>query len=412
MILRQKNKRSVLVILSLVISVFVLVQCMNSVNSEIEQSVSYEAFAGSEKCMSCHKDVYDKHLGTAHYLTGQPATENFITGNFNKDSNSYYYTPDILVQMQKRDSGLYQVIYYKGEEKMAIRKDIVIGSGVMGQSFLNWRQNRLFQMPVTYFTAAAQWSNSPGFPEGKVMTDRPITSRCLECHVTYAEGSDGDTLEPVNFSRDKIIYGVSCEKCHGPAAKHVEYQTGNPAVKTAKYVINPAKLSRQQQLDVCAVCHAGKMQKIKPSFQFVPGKNLADYFILDSVHNSSLAGGEVEVHGNQYGLLRKSKCFTATSTMTCSSCHNTHENQRGEAALFSSKCISCHSSNTTAIKTPTHLLVKGIEQKCINCHMPALESRAIAVYLQGEEKPRAALVRSHFIGIYPDVTKKILSNEK
>ena len=174
---------------------------------------------------------------------------------------------------------------------MAIRKDIVIGSGVMGQSFLNWRQNRLFQMPVTYFTAAAQWSNSPGFPEGKVMTDRPITSRCLECHVTYAEGSGGDTLEPVNFSRDKIIYGVSCEKCHGPAAKHVEYQTGNPAVKTAKYVINPAKLSRQQQLDVCAVCHAGKMQKIKPSFQFVPGKNLPDYFILDSVHNSSLAGG-------------------------------------------------------------------------------------------------------------------------
>ncbi len=399
-------------ILGLGFSVFTMLQCINSRVEEDAIPVSYAEYAGAEKCASCHKDVYDKHLKTAHNLTGQPVTEDLVAGSFANGSNSYYYSPDILVSMQKRDSGLYQVIYYKGEEKMAIRKDIVIGSGVMGQSFLNWRHNRLYQMPITYFTAAAQWSNSPGFPEGKVMTDRPITSRCLECHVSYAEGSGSDSLEPVNFNRDKIIYGVSCEKCHGPSARHVNYQTANPGAKTAKYVVNPAKLSRQQQLDVCAVCHAGKMQKIKPSFQFVPGKNLADFFIMDSIHNSSLAGGEVEVHGNQYGLLRKSKCFTATSTMTCSSCHNIHESERNKAELFAARCMSCHPANATTPATPTHLLVKDIEKKCISCHMPALESRAIAVYLQGETKPRAALVRSHFIGLYPDETKKILSKEK
>jgi Cytochrome c554 and c-prime len=410
--MRIKNKRSVLVILSLGTSVFLLVQCMNGRDKEDEIPVAYTEYAGSEKCGSCHRDVYDKHLKTAHHLTGQPATEDLVTGSFANGSNSYYYSPDILVSMEKRDSGLYQVIYYKGEEKMAIRKDIVIGSGVMGQSFLNWRHDRLYQMPITYFTAAAQWSNSPGFPEGRVMTDRPITARCLECHISYAEGIGTDTMEPVNFKKDKMIYGVSCEKCHGPAARHVAYQINNPGVRTAKFVVNPAKLSRQQQLDVCAVCHAGKMQKIKPSFQFVPGKNLADYFIMDSIHNSSLAGGEVEVHGNQYGLLRKSKCFTATSTMTCSSCHNTHDNERNKPELFSARCMSCHPSNSAALKTPTHLLVKAIEQKCISCHMPALESRAIAVYLQGETAPRAALVRSHFIGLYPDETKKVLTKEK
>ncbi|MBL7702517.1 MAG: hypothetical protein JNM14_09715 [Ferruginibacter sp.] len=410
MILKQKNKSSVLVILGLAASVFILVQCMDK-GREAEEPVSFAAYAGAEKCASCHKEVYEKHLQTAHYLTGQPATENFITGRFSENSNGYYYTPDILVKMQKRDSGLYQVIYYRGEEKMAIRKDIVIGSGVMGQSFLNWRNDRLFQMPVTYFTAAAQWSNSPGFPAERVMTDRPITSRCLECHVTYAEGSGGDTLEPINFAKDKMIYGVSCEKCHGPAAKHVAFQTSNPEVKTAKYVVNPAKLNRQQQLDVCAVCHGGKMQKLKPSFQFTPGKNLADYFRMDQVQDVSLAGGEVEVHGNQYGLLRKSKCFTA-SKMTCSSCHNTHENERGKTEVYVSKCMSCHPAGSATFKTATHVQVKAVETECINCHMPALESRAIAVHLQGEEKPRAALVRSHFIGTYPDVTKKILNNKK
>jgi hypothetical protein len=44
-----------------------------------------------------------------------------------------------------------------------MRFDMVIGSGVMGQSFLTWRNNKLYQLPITYFTAADQWSNSPGF---------------------------------------------------------------------------------------------------------------------------------------------------------------------------------------------------------------------------------------------------------
>jgi hypothetical protein len=45
--------------------------------------------------------------------------------------------------MQKRDSGFYQVAYFKGEEKKAMRFDMVIGSGVMGQSFLTWRNNQV-----------------------------------------------------------------------------------------------------------------------------------------------------------------------------------------------------------------------------------------------------------------------------
>ena len=35
---------------------------------------------------------------------------------------------------------------------------------------------------------------------------------------------------------------------------------------------------------------------------------------------------------------------------------------------------------------------------------------AVAVSLPGEEVPRAAFVRSHFISIYPDETKKMIEN--
>lgn len=104
-----------------------------------------------------------------------------------------------------------------------MRFDIVTGSGAKGQSFMSWRGDKLFQLPITYFTTAAQWSNSPGFPSDRVMIDRPITSRCMECHVTFAERISEDGKEPEEFSKTNIIYGVDCEKCHGPAAEHVAF---------------------------------------------------------------------------------------------------------------------------------------------------------------------------------------------
>jgi Cytochrome c554 and c-prime len=397
-----------LVIFTMLLCVFVLVRCMNGDKESDKNNsiVSFQDFAGNEKCAACHKNIHDSHIQTAHYLTAQPADEKSIKGSFEKRRNSYAYSKDIVLAMEKRDSGLFQVAYLRDEEKKAMRFDIVIGSGIMGQSFLTWRNNKLFQLPITYFTAADCWSNSPGFPSGKVLIDRPITSRCLECHTSYAEVISGPPLEPVEFNRNKIILGINCEKCHGPAAKHVVYQTQNPQEKIAKYVINPASLSRQQQLDVCAVCHGGNMEKTKPSFQFIAGKNLADYFKIDSSNIDVANNGNVDVHGNQYGLLKASKCFKLSGNITCSTCHNTHENQRGQAAIFSQKCIGCHNITMDNFKTPSHKPVVEIEKNCIDCHMPAQPSKAIAVNLQNEEVPRASLIRSHFISIYSTVIKK------
>src|SRR5205823_3501452 len=125
----------------------------------------------------------------------------------------------------------------------------------------------------------------------------------------------------------------------GPAAKHVEYQTLHPKEIKAKYIINPAMLSRQQNLDLCAMCHGGRLHKTKPSFEFIAGNKLSDYFVPDS---SGPATKGIDVHGNQYGLLSESKCFRVSATLTCITCHNPHENERGKVALFSQRCMTCH----------------------------------------------------------------------
>ena len=145
-----------------------------------------EAFAGAASCAGCHKNIYESHLNTAHYRTTRPTEERYLMGSFHPDSNRFHFNRSVYVAMEKRDSGWYQVEYFRDEEKKRRRMDIIVGSGAMGQSFLNWRGDGLFQLPITYFSAAHAWSNSPGFPD-RVVFNQTITSRCMECHATFAE---------------------------------------------------------------------------------------------------------------------------------------------------------------------------------------------------------------------------------
>lgn len=355
-------------------------------------AINFEKFAGSSSCAGCHKDIYNTHIKTAHYLTSAEATDISVKGDFTAGKNEYAFNRSVVVKMEKKDDGYYQVEYFRDTLKKQRRMDIAVGSGTMGQSSLNWQNNHLFQLPITYFSAAHSWSNSPGFPD-RVVFNRVITSRCLECHTTFAQVRSEAHHEPEEFDRNKIIYGVDCEKCHGAGAEHVQFQSEHPGDSTAKFIINPATFNRQQKLDLCAMCHGGRLQKLKPSFSYVPGDRLSDFFLVDTFPPRT---DVIDVHGNQYGLLRASKCFIK-SDMTCNTCHEPHKNQRSELALYSQKCMSCH-GDLNAITGATHRrLGMKVKTNCINCHMPLQESKVISVLLAGDDVPLAAKIRSHFI---------------
>jgi len=409
-------RRTIITISIITVSVFVLTKCINEQKEEskaqtdvreVIHSATWEQFAGSAACAGCHKNIYESHLNTAHYLTSTTASEKTILGSFDTGKNEFVFSDRVKVVMEKRDSGLYQAAYLNGVEKQSRRFDIVVGSGTKGQSYLNWTHNGLFQMPLTYFTAAQQWSNSPGYP-GKAVFNRPITSRCLECHSTFVQKLSEPNKEPEEYDHNKIVYGVDCEKCHGPAANHVEFAQKNQTDSATHHVINPSKLSRQQNLDLCALCHGGQLNKTKPSFGFQAGDKLADYFTMDTAGRNT---ADIDVHGNQYGLLAASKCFKM-SQMTCSSCHNPHQNEKGKVALISKRCASCHNNEHNKECKLKMTVGSVINKNCIDCHMPKQPSRSIAVLLQGSQFPVAALMRTHLIKIYPNETQKVLDKLK
>lgn len=405
---RRRLQNTTVVIAGMLLSVFLLTKCIDKEDKKKEEKkpVAAEDFAGSASCANCHKAIYDTHIHTPHFNTSSPASEKNILGSFLEGKNLFNYDSGMAVKMEKRDSGLYQVGYYFGEEKIVQRFDIVVGSGAKGQTYLYRYGNYLVQLPVSFFTAANQWANSPQYPTFPVLFNRPITSRCLECHTTYARKISPPANKLEQFDSTSFIYGIDCEKCHGPAAKHVEFQTQNPKATNAKFIINPASFTREQKLDLCALCHGGPLKKTTQSFTFTAGDRLTDFFKMDT---TVVNPDSIDVHGNQYGLLRSSKCFRM-SNMTCTTCHNPHQNERGKDELFSQKCATCHTAGHDPVCKLTSTMGTEINNNCINCHMPKLKSHSITELVKGEKEPTAAVIRSHYIAIYPAETKAYIDN--
>ena len=366
----------------------------------------YSQFAGSEICGDCHKNISDSYLHTAHSITSQPASQQSIKGSFARGKNSFIYSEDRVVFLEKRRDSFYQVYYYKGDEHVRRRFTIAVGSGTKGQTYLSWVNGQLIELPVSYFTQVQQWANSPGYPLYPTLFNRPATSRCLECHSTFATTTTAAFQEPERYDSTKMILGITCERCHGPAAAHVAYQQQHPADSVARFIINPAKLSIKQNIDFCSLCHAGRLQKTKPSFSFLAGDTLANYFMIDSLHASA---NNIDVHGNQYGLLAQSQCFIKSKTMTCLTCHDVHKNEANNKQLFSQRCLTCH---TEPHKNEEDLVNNQLLKNCIDCHMPVQPSQSISFLLQGETTPTHALMRTHYITVYDEATKKFIENWK
>ena len=404
------HRRSLVLTTIFVAAVSTLVQCINQDTKKQTETAKEHStqLVGDAACASCHKSIYVSHLATAHFHTSEKADAENIKGSFEPGKNSFSFTSGGTVLMEKQPSGFHQTVYVNGVQKKSQRFDLTFGSGAKGQSYASWTGNHLVQLPITWFTTAEQWSNSPGYPN-KISLNRIITSRCIECHATYAKVLSDPGIEAEEYDKASMVLGVACEKCHGPGAQHVNYQTQHPADSVAKFIINPKGFSRAQSLDMCALCHGGRLEKTKPSFSFKPGDKLSDFFVIDPTPGNAEL---IDVHGNQYGLLTASKCFRQSETMTCMTCHNPHANEKGNTTLFSQRCMNCHAdghANTVTCKLKASMGA-SINNHCTGCHMPEQPSKAIAVILQGADTLTPAFMHTHLIKSYPSATEKVLAN--
>ena len=367
------------------------VHCARDVAPAVDMSKSVAA------CESCHKEIVKSFVGTAHFNTTSKATANSVKGHFNEGQNALRtHLSAVYFTMDRRADGFYESGVDSTRRTInTARIDIVVGSGRRGQTFLYWQDHLLYQLPVSYLSATDSWINSPGYPDGRVDFGRIIVPRCLDCHstsFTIVRTATG----PVYGAAYEL--GVTCAKCHGDGTRHAEDAAQHPAA-AATTIRNPAHFDRERRMDNCALCHSGNRPLRAVPFSYQPGDDLSRFLAPDS----NAAAAIPDVHGNQVGLLRLSKCFRSSPDMSCSTCHNVHQTQRDITAL-AQNCLKCHQ---VATHPKAAQIGDRMMSRCVDCHMPV--SRSSALQINTAAETGGFSIRSHRIAIYPDVAAPEMS---
>jgi hypothetical protein len=327
-----------------------------------------------------------------------PASRQNVLGSFDPGKDTLEtLDPALHFRMDLSAGVMFQTAMFGQPPKVKEQTEpieLVVGSGKRGQTYAYWKGDRLFELPVSYWHGVG-WVNSPGYLDGTADFDRPITPRCLECHASYAKAV-AESQFSNQFDRASLIPGISCERCHGPGAAHIELHAPQKAgveansSKEGADILNMSKLARAQQTDVCAQCHGGLGKDIRPAFSYIPGESLNQFIHLDPPDPRI----NVDVHGNQVALLERSRCYAESNSLTCTTCHNPHEPEK-PAASYSSTCLACHQAKQCGEYANAG---ERIAESCVDCHMPVQTSKLIESTEDGKEL--RAQIRSHWIKVY------------
>src|SRR5579864_1754741 len=118
-------------------------------------------YAGDEACRACHAEKAAGYKTTAHHFTSQPPTKESILGSFAEAKNILKTSdPNLYFQMDSKPDGFYQTSVLASSPSASShteRIDVVIGSGRRGQTYLYWKGDQLFQLPVSYWTDLSTW---------------------------------------------------------------------------------------------------------------------------------------------------------------------------------------------------------------------------------------------------------------
>ncbi len=382
-------QKTLFVICFLTIILICFLKCSNHSSSSNDPRGGL--YAGSQTCISCHKNIADSYFHNNHFKTSGKASYSALKNLIDSANSTINFINNQKIVLTEKDTSFFQSYLENNQMIRSERMDIAFGSAEKAQTFAYWNNHQLFQLPLTYLTSSNTWTNSPGFPIDKPYFTRVIPSRCLECHTSYVkvtEEREGTLLKvDEKFDPNTIIFGIDCERCHGPAEKHVQFHQENPDFKTAKFITSIKSLSRQQQVDLCGTCHSGNPVTLNSIFAFTPGDTLSKYYLFYSAGKF-----DPDVHGMQLQSLQLSKCYQQ-SMMTCMTCHEPHQSVKDNQIMIN-KCVSCHTQSEHAIQMKTE------KQNCISCHMPLRPSRSLDFNNETQGNNIPYMLRTHRIAIY------------
>ena len=309
-------------------------------------------YLGNKACAECHTQTETQHTTPMGQALEAVAESRILQAYPKLQFKSGQYSYSILRQGQ-------QSIYSVTDGKETISNPILyaFGQGKAGQTYVLEMRGKYYESRVSFYNEVNGLDYTLGSPRapaksleeafGRAM-DSLDTKDCFSCHATAA-------VSERQLQLDKLTPGITCEGCHGAGEKHVTLMKGKRDGATGQRgdtaILNPGHFDTEGLTQFCGACHRtwAQVQLMK-------------------------AQGVINVRFQPYRIFG-SKCYDFDDKrISCTACHNPHEEMKQDAAFYDAKCIACHSKAevTTTLKMQA-LCKAGKKNNCVSCHMPQYE---------------------------------------
>jgi len=352
-------------------------------------------YVGGQACTPCHKEAAAKFAGSHHDRAMQPAGPGTVLGNFDNASFTY----NAVTSTFSRSDGAY-FVRTDGPDGALHDYRIAYTFGVdpLQQYLIEFPGGRMQVLGIAWDTRPQSAGGQRWFhlyPDEKVDFRDVLhwtgaaqnwNFMCSECHSTNVKKNY--RADQDRFETKWSDVNVSCEACHGPGSRHVEWERlsreGHAAPDATRGLLvdlaarggswvfegnapiahlSAARDPRSQI--VCGRCHTRRAQISDDYRQDQPFGQTHIVSLLDE--GLYFPDGQILDEVFEYGSFLQSRMHERG--VICADCHDTHSAKL--RADGNAVCATCH--RPEHFDTPAHHHHKAATEaaSCVTCHMPS-----------------------------------------
>ncbi len=341
------------------------IRTLNPLTPEVEARQANAAvqahYVGSRACAKCHAAIYDRWKKTP-------------MANVVRDPREH---PDAILAKLATNT-----VFKFSPGQVAL----VYGS-LWKQRYFTKVGDDYFPLPVEwdiathvwlpYFVTVGQDWWAPYYPPDNMK--RPTGPLCDGCHSV---GYDIRTKQVAEWN-------VGCERCHGPGSAHAAH----PSVDN---ILNPARTNYVAASDTCIQCHSQGRPLANPiegkyydwPVGYRVGLKLANFWKLED-HVLGKSGFYYFADGTAHKNRMQGNDFVQSLMyrrgISCFDCHDVHgtSNYAQLREPAEKLCLECHGPaspngpRSATIEEHTHHKEGTPGGRCVDCHMPAIETEGV-----------------------------------
>ena len=336
-------------------------------------------------CLGCHEKEAHEWRDSHHAKAMALPTAEMVRGDF---SNTSFTDRGVTTRFFKRGEKYF--VNTEGEDGKRTDFEIryTFGLEPLQQYLIELPGGRLQPLTIAWDGPKKKWFHlypNEKAPPGDVLhwTGRYQTANtmCLVCHTTDYEKRYDPATD--TFASRWAELNVSCQACHGPGDRHVEWETRlrgagekpPPPREPHALTVNTRGADARKKTELCAPCHLRRSELMpRPA----PGEPVLDNYLPSLlVEPLYYADGQQLEEVYVDGSFRQSLMFQRG--VTCTNCHNAHTGKLKMAG--NAVCVQCHKPDpnpsfpTAAgnFDSPKHHFHKDGSKGalCVTCHMPA-----------------------------------------